>query len=270
VANTYVFAAWGNKGDDELDLFDVGRACARRWYVFLPLMLIVGWYAHSAYSSAIPIYYSSTVVGLAPPNSRVEHVEAGVPLPRNGLLDSGGATMIANMTAIGLQQPAVLDRVAAEGGLPDFFAKMVQVPPSVPQPPLIMIEITTAKRDSVTKTLELATAQAEVTLRSLQQAARVPEDQMVQMFVVAPPTPPAGGMPSRMKSTLMILVAGAGLAVVFTVVLDVVLIRLKTRLQQRRKARSEGAAPPESSEPLDEVREPVNSAPVAGSTVEAI
>jgi hypothetical protein len=252
-----------------VDLFDVLRSCLRRWYVLLPLLGIVAYYAYGAYSSAIPVYYSNTVVGLAPPNSRIEHVDAGVPLPRNGLLDAGGATMIANMTAIGLQQPAVLDRVAAEGGLPDYFAKLVQVPPSVPQPPLIMIEITSANRDGVTRTLELATKQAELTLRSLQQQAHVPDDQMVDMFIVQPPIPPVPGMPSRMKSTLMVLIAGAGLSILFTVLLDIVWLRVKSRLQQRRAAHSHTAEPAASEAPSDDAARTHNGAPVAENALES-
>jgi len=253
-----------------LDLFDVLKSCIRRWYVLLPLLAIVGYYAYGAYRSAIPVYYSNTIVALAPPNSRIEHVDSGVPLPRNGLLDAGGATMIANMTALGLQQPAVLDRVAAEGGLPGFWAKLIQVPPSVPQPPIIMIEITTANRDAVTRTLELATKQAEQTLKALQQQARVPDDQMVQLFVVAPPTPPVGGMPSRMKSTLMILIAGAGLSIVFTVLLDVVWLRAKARVKRRRAAAQSGetvSAEPDAA--IDDARPPRNGALVGESTMES-
>jgi hypothetical protein len=252
-----------------LDLFDVLKSCIRRWYVLLPLLAIVSYYAYGAYSSAVTVYYSNTVVALAPPNSRIEHVDAGVPLPRNGLLDAGGATMIANMTALGLQQPAAQDRVAAQGGLPEFYAKLIGVPPSVPQPPIIMIEITSAKRDAVTRTLELATKQAEQTLKSLQQQARVPDDQMVQLFVVAPPTPPVGGMPSRMKSTLMILIAGAGLSIVFTVLLDIVWLRVKARLKERRAAaRSKETISAGPDPALDDVRPPLNGALVGESTME--
>ena len=80
-----------------MDLFDVVRSCARRWYVFLPLLLIVAWYSYSVYSSVKPVYYSNTVIGIVPPSTRVDNVPAGVPIPRNGLLDVGGASLIAKM-----------------------------------------------------------------------------------------------------------------------------------------------------------------------------
>ena len=54
-----------------MDLFDVVRSCIRRWYVVLPLLLIVAWYSHQIYASAKPVYYSSAVIGVAPPNTQV-------------------------------------------------------------------------------------------------------------------------------------------------------------------------------------------------------
>ena len=76
---------------------------------------------------------------------------------------------------------------------------------------------------------------AEDTLKSLQQQARVPADQMVGMFVVLPPTAPTATMPSRMKSTITIFVAGAGLALLVTVLADVLLTHFKSRAQRRQK-----------------------------------
>jgi len=82
----------------------VARSCARRWYIFLPLLLVTAWFSHSAYSSAKPVYYSQAVVGLAPPSSRVENVPQGEPVSRNALLDIGGASLVANMAAMKLKE----------------------------------------------------------------------------------------------------------------------------------------------------------------------
>jgi hypothetical protein len=252
-----------------VDLFDVVRSCFRRWYVLFPLLLITAWFCYQSYSSAKPVYYASAVLGLAPPNSRVEHVDAGVALPRNGLLDAGGANFIANMTSLGLQQPQVVDRVVAGGGLPDYSAKMFPVPPTIPQPPLIYIEITGPDSRAVSTTLELVIPQAELTLKTLQQQARVPGDQMVGMFVVSPPITPVPGMPSRTKSTITMFVAGTGLAVLLTVLADVTLTHFKSRRKQRRQAQSEAAPAPDSAHLPNEVQHPINAAPVAEGVMEA-
>ena len=234
-----------------MDLFDVVRSCARRWYVFLPLLAIVAWFSYSAYSSVKPVYYANAVIGVAPPSTRIDNAPPGVPLPRNGLLDVGGASLIANMTAVGLREPSVVDQVVAAGGQPDYAARMFPVPGTMPQLPLVMIEATEADPDAVTKTLELVIAQSEETLRNLQQQARVPEDQMVAPFVVSPPSTPAAGMPARTRSTIAIFVAGFGLSVVVTVLVDVILSRRRQRIKARPQATSAAQDPSPDRTPSD-------------------
>ncbi len=214
-----------------MDLFDVVRSCARRWYVFLPLLAIVFWFSYSTYSSVQPVYYSNAVVGLAAPSTRVDNPPQGVPIARNGLLDVGGAALIANMTALGLKEPAVVDRVVAAGGLPDYDAEMFRGPANMPQLPLIMIEATNADQAAVSMTIELVVAQAEATMRTLQQQAQVSDQQMVVPFVVSPPSTPAAGMPARTRSTIAIFVAGLGLSIVVTVLVDVLLGRRRQRIK---------------------------------------
>jgi hypothetical protein len=259
------------KGNVELDLFDVARSCFRRWYVFLPLLLIVGWFSYSTYISVKPVYYSNTVIGLSPPPTRVDNVANGVAKPRNGLLDIGGASLIANMTAVGLRQPSVMDRVAAEGGLPDYSSRMFPVSGGMPPLPLIMVEVTDADPAAVTRTLELVITQANVTLFALQQQARVPDEEMVAPFVVSPPSAPQKGTPSRTRSTVAIFVAGAGLSILVTVVVDILLTlltRRKSRAQQRRQAKSEAAAGLDPAHPPNDVAEP-NRAAVAEGVMDA-
>jgi hypothetical protein len=147
------------------------------------------------------------------------------------------------MAAVGLRDPSVVDQVAAAGGLPDYNAKMFPVPSTMPQLPLIMVEVTNADPAAVTKTLELVIQQAGETVRSLQKQAKVPDDQMVAPFVVSPPSTPAAGMPARTRSTIAIFVAGAGLSVLLTVVFDVFMTRFKARRRQRLASAEAGAKP---------------------------
>jgi hypothetical protein len=235
-----------------LDLFDVARSCARRWYVFIPLLLIVGWFSYDVYSSVKPVYYGNAVVGLTPPNTKIYNAPQGVSLPRNGLLEIGGADLIANMAAVGLREPAAVSRVVAGGGQADYVSKLFPVPANTSPLPLVMIESTAADPAATTRTLELVIAQADVTLRDLQQEARVPEDQMVTPFVVSPPSTPAAGMPARTRSTMAIFVAGAGLAVLLTVVVDVLLVR-------RRAKRVRGLPSAEDAEEPKSAHSPTNA-----------
>jgi hypothetical protein len=230
-----------------LDLFDVAGSCARRWYVFLPLLLLVGWFSYDIYSSVKPVYYANAVIGLNPPSNKIYNAEPGVPLPRNGLLDVGGADLIANMAAVGLREPSTVDRVVAQGGMADYGSRMFPVPANTAPLPLVMVECTAPNAAAATRTLDLVIAQAGATLRTLQQQAQVPESQMVAPFVVSPPGDPAPGMPSRTRSTVAIFAAGAGLTVVLTVILDVLLVRRKSRKVLGPAEPGEGSKPADSS-----------------------
>jgi hypothetical protein len=233
-----------------MDLLDVARSCFRRWYVFVPLLLIVAWYSHSVYRSVAPVYYSQAVIGIAPPSDKVADAGPGIPVPRNGLLDVGGASLIANLTALGLQQPAVVDRVVSAGGVANYSSKMFPQAANFQPLPLIMVEITDADPAAATRTLDLLIEQAPATLRNLQQQAQVPAEQMVTPFVVSPPSAPAAAMPSRTRSTVAIFAAGAGLSVLITVLLDVLLTRRKSRAEQRRPTEVVGEPDPARS-PID-------------------
>jgi hypothetical protein len=129
-----------------------------------------------------------------------------------------------------------------------------------------MVEITSGNSAAVTRTLGLVITQAEDTVKTLQQQARVPDDQMVSTFVVSPPKPPVAGMPSRAKSTISIFVAGAGFSVLLAVLLDVLLTALKARAQQRRREQSEPASGPDSGQSPNGDR-PVEATLAAEGTV---
>ena len=247
-----------------MDLFDVVRACFRRWYVFLPLVAIVAMYSHSVYNAVTPVYYSNAVIGLAPPSARVEYVEAGVPMSRNGLLDAGGAPLLANLTVFALREPAVVERVAAQGGLGYYGAKIFQVSQTL-ELPLIMIEITAADPALVTKTLNLVLAEADGATRSMQQQARVPNDQMVFPFVASPPIPPMAAMPSRLQSTVSIAVAGAGLTILLSVLIDVILTRRRSRAQKQNAVLTEAAAGLGSTDRSDDAVKGDHAVPAEGA-----
>jgi hypothetical protein len=219
-----------------MDLFDLVKSCVRRWYVVLPLLLLAAYFSHHIYTSVKPVYYSSAVIGVAPPNTRVDQAAApGEGVPRNGLLDLGGASLITNMATLGLGDSSVRGQVAAAGGRPDYTVRMFPVPGTMPELPMIMIEATEPDPLAASKTVELVVAQADSTLRTLQQQANVAGNQMVTPFVVSPQSEPAPGMPSRTRSTIAVFVAGAGISILVTLLADVLLTRRTTSRRERRQ-----------------------------------
>ncbi|MGB3673027.1 MAG: hypothetical protein WA988_01140, partial [Candidatus Nanopelagicales bacterium] len=64
---------------------------------------------------------------------------------------------------------------------------------------------------------------------ALQKQANVPDSELANSFVVSPPRVPLAGTPSRIRSTLTIFCAGAGIAVVLAVVVDLITVRIRAR-----------------------------------------
>jgi hypothetical protein len=240
-----------------VDLFDVVRSCIRRWYVVLPLLLVVAWFSHEKYTHVKPVYYSQALIGIAPPSTRVDTAPEGTPIPRNGLLDVGGASLVANLTALGLRDPSVVAQVVAAGGKPDYNTRMYPVPATMPELPLVMIEASEPDPIATSKTVEVVLAQADSMLRTMQQQAYVPDSEMAKSFVVNPPSVPAAGMPTRTRSTISVFVAGAGLAILAGVVVDVLLTRWKAHRQKRRQTRVQTVDGPDTvagADTADEAR----------------
>ena len=212
-----------------MDLFDVVRSCFRRWYVVLPLVLVSAWVAHSTYTNVSRVYYSSAVVGLAPPNSQIAYATAGASVPRNGLLEGGGPIFIANLALLGLHDPSVVGAVVAAGGSPSYSARMFQASVNAPQLPLIFIEATENDPILASKTVEAVVKQTDSVLMGVQQQAGVPDDLMVRALPTSAPGSAVPVMPSRTRSAVAILAAGIGLSVLAGVVVDWLLLRRSGR-----------------------------------------
>lgn len=148
-----------------MDLFDVARACRRRWYVVLPLLALSALAGLFAYSTAPTVYQASSVVGLGPsPTTGGEG---------NGILNNGGTVMLANVTAIGLSSPEVTEQIKGETGATEFTAEVVAVPGG--QMP--MLTLTTKARDLETaeRALEAASERAQEEVDRIQTDAGIGE-----------------------------------------------------------------------------------------------
>ena len=188
------------------------------------------------------------MIGVTPPSARVDQAAPGAAVPRNGLLDVGGATLITNMATLGLMDSATHEQVVEAGGKLDYTVRMFPVPGTMPQLPMIMIESTESDPIAAKKTVELVVAQADSALRTLQRQAGVADDQMVRPFVVSAPLVPIPGMPNRTKSTVAVFVAGAGIAILVGTVVDVLLTRWKARRRERRQTGIQAADGPDTAD----------------------
>ncbi|MCX5041699.1 hypothetical protein OG921_00655 [Aldersonia sp. NBC_00410] len=217
-----------------MDLFDVAKSCARRWWVFLPLVAIVTFFSYHTYSGVQPVYYSSATVGLVGPAITPA---TGVGAPTNPLMNAGGVPLLSNLLAMGMSDAGVREQVVAQGGMSDYTAKVFSVVGG--QLPLVVIEATAPDPAIVASTLQAATGVGDGTLHQIQENAGVPPDQMMRTYPIGTIGEPAPAMPSRTRSTVATFVAGFGLSVVLTVIVDVLLIKWRRR---KAPAESDGAA----------------------------
>lgn len=203
-----------------MDLFDVVRACARRWYITVPLLLVTLIVSGLSYVSVETKYYGTTVLGIAP---AVAPQSPGSGLPSNGLMDTGGIGLLSNLLSLGLQDEAVRTQIEADGGLPDYTSAVYAVPGG--QLPLVTVEATASDTAAVERTLTLVTQQAQTTLKQIQEGAGVVAVTQATTYPVRPPTAPEARKPGRARTTVAIFVVGFALSVLISVVADVMITR---------------------------------------------
>ena len=106
-------------GGPPVDLLGVMRACLRRWYVFLPIVLLTAWLARDQYQQAQPQYTATASVVIAPSTelfyNRGRQTETGlvVTTPFNG---SEGPRVLAGLLARALNTATVRQQLLPAGG----------------------------------------------------------------------------------------------------------------------------------------------------------
>lgn len=219
-----------------MDLLDVIRIFFKRWYVSVPLLLIVSWFSYYSYASVQPVYYANSVLTIAPPNQRIAFAEAGKPVEVNGLLEVGGPTLLTNMAVIACNDPAVKAKVVDGGGKWGFTVKNFPTGStgSSQSLPLIMVETTQGDEVAAQKTVTLAANQVDPVLLELQRNAGVSDGQSVRAIVVSP-AKPVRAYPSRTRAALGIFIGGLALSAVLAVVVDIFGARLAVGREARTR-----------------------------------
>ncbi len=218
-----------------MDLFDVARACRRRWYVTVPLMVLTLALAGAAYLAVPTVYRASTVVGLAP--SPVSGGEG------NGIINNGGTIMLAHLTAAGLSSPTVAREIEDSTGATDFAAAVVAVPGG--QMPMVNLVASAHDRDTAESAVTMSQRLAKDELNRIQANAGIPERAYGVLCQVSG-TPVIDVLrPGRMK-----LVAGiVGLGLIISVLAGVYWDLRRTRSQLRDQGEGDRLTDADTPEP---------------------
>lgn len=219
-----------------MDLFDVGKICARRWYIFVPIIVLTVLASVSTFFLSNPVYSSNAAISIALPSTHFEPAAPGVGVARNGLVDAGGGLLVSNLIVASLNEDSVRAKVVAAGGKDNYTAKMFPTAAGAQPIPVVVIQAVEPDPASAFRTVELVTEQAGLVTKQLQQAAGVPVDQMVTSLVVSPPSQPVAGSSGRLKATLGVLLIGVAAAVLITVITHLLSLRMPHLLSKRQKS----------------------------------
>jgi hypothetical protein len=204
------------------------RACYRRWYVFLPILLLTAWIGFHQFNSVKTVFYSNTVVGIAPPSESIPYLGEGRAVPRNGLIEVGGPDLLTTMTTIGLGDESARQAVIRQGGTGSFTVRQYPSPVtgagSTLSIPLLMVEATESTAELAQKTVQLAAREADSVMQAVQRQAGVPEPLIVRALTFSQPkVVPA--IPSRNKKLYFTLFSGIVAAALAAVSVELIMSR---------------------------------------------
>ncbi len=217
-----------------MDLLGVIRACARRWYVFLPIMGLTVWLCREQYRAAAPQYTSTATFVVVPSTELIvargqqNAGEVLVTTPFNG--GTGPATL-AGLLETALNTATVRSQLLPGGGV----ALTAERDPEVDDTrvTVTLIAPTTAGADAA---VGAVLGGVNGVLTGLQTGVGAPATQLYAAVPGGPVDPPLENYPDRLRAVVALGLAGTLLAVVLSVLAQSV-------MRGRRKRKDHGAAP---------------------------
>lgn len=211
-----------------MDLFTIAGACFRRWYLTLPLLLLVGLFSYRAYANVEPLYTSSRSVVVLPNlkqgASLDEDKATGVDEKSNPYSGQGGSRFAVAVLTRNINSTAFAQRA----GLKDRVGNSFEANASKDQP-MINIDATAPSEQGVYDLLDVVAEESAVVLDEFQADAGAPADTRYRITPAVPAGPVEDATPSRLRAAGAIAVLGGGLVAALVVGLDAVLTRRRRR-----------------------------------------
>ncbi|GAB7190143.1 hypothetical protein NUM3379_08490 [Kineococcus sp. NUM-3379] len=212
------------------------RVLARRWYLTVPLLVLVALAGQRAWAGARPLYQASANVLVMP------SVALSTPLPeqlpgtqpgsRNPFSLAGGAGTLAANVADSLNTSRVREILLS--GTPG--AELAVTPPAsaAQSRNYFPVTVLTPTPEAAEPLLEQVVQQANQQLLDLQRRVQAPDN---GLFIAVRSTPvdgPTELYPQRARATGAILLGGLALTTLLVVALDALLLGLARRRRDRR------------------------------------
>lgn len=220
-----------------MDLFTIAGACLRRWYLTVPLLLLVALFSYRAYAAVEPLYTSSRSVVVLPSLEEQaaaadaeEDAEEGQPDDDNPYSGQGGSRFAVAVLARNINSTAFEERLALDEDIEQTFEAETSN-----EQPMIHVSATAPSEDGVHELLDGVVDEAGSVLDEFQAEAGAPEVTRYRLAPAVPAGPVEDATPSRLRAAGAIGVLGAGLVAVVVVGLDAL-------LTSRRRRRDEAPA----------------------------
>lgn len=231
-----------------MDLFTIAGACVRRWYLTVPMLLVVGLLAFQAYSAVEPLYTSSRSVVVLPSldetaaQAAEEEEEVEPDDEDNPYSGQGGSRFAVAVLKRNINSTAFEDRLGLEKGVEQTFEAE-----SSDDQPMIHVVATAPTDQAVYALLDRVVRESAVVLDEFQAEAGAPEITRYRIAPAVPAGPVEDATPSRLRSAGAIMVLGGGLVAALVVGVDALL--------NRRRRREEAV----STTSVDEPRQPAEA-----------
>jgi hypothetical protein len=224
------------KGVTRVDVWRIMSTAIRRWYIFLPLVLLSGYLASTVNISSPE--YTATGVEIAVPTTAAAATDAADPTSGNPYGNSDVATgaIIATVGSDGTRT-----QLAANGLSSDY--KLVSDGTT-----LVTITVNASSADQAVATGRELFTRSRDALAGLQRQAQVAPQRMLTVQVVTDFNSVTHKVSSKIQSLIALGAVGIVVAFILTVVIDDLLI-----LARRRKSAEFGDQPADSLDHVDEV-----------------
>ncbi|WP_068263084.1 hypothetical protein [Janibacter limosus] len=211
-----------------MDLFTIAGACFRRWYLTLPLLLLVGLFSYRAYANVEPLYTSSRSVVVLPNLKQGASLDGdagkGVDDESNPYSGQGGSRFAVAVLTRNINSTAFAERTGLKDRVDSSF-----VATASKDQPMINIDATAPSEQGVHDLLDVVAGEAAVVLDEFQADAGAPADTRYRITPAVPAGPVEDATPSRLRAAGAIGVLGGGLVAALVVGLDAVLTRRRRR-----------------------------------------
>lgn len=217
-----------------MDLLGVLRACLRRWYVFLPIIVLTAWLGRDQYRQAEPQYTSTATVVIAPSAelvyNRGRQAESGlvVTSPFNG---GEGPRVLAGLTVRALNTGTVRQQLLPDGGAALSASRDVQQDATV-----VNIQVVAADAETGVAAVQAVLAGVNDVVARVQYDAGAPEGQLYNAVPGGPVDPPLVAYPDRVRGVVAIALAGVLLSVVLSVLAQSLMAGRRRKDQRALKA----------------------------------